>query len=145
MSPRDRARALVILSCCLIAAMSGTPNAFNGITRAIRDDMRASPYFISVLTGVGVSGIQFTLLGGLYLDKFGPATTVFSGGVLVAAGYAAMSWSHVESLVVIGYACVGFGSGATFISALGTVISLATPIGIGVRERGTGKFAHGWA
>lgn len=133
MSPRQRARAIVIASCCLVGIMSGTPNAFNSITSAIETDMGASPYYISALTGLGVSGIQFTLIGGLFLDKFGPAATVASAGALVALGYFLMSLTYSGGVVMTGYALVGFGSGATFISALGTVISMATPIGIGVR------------
>lgn len=133
MDTPSRAQWLSILGCCLVALLSGLPNGFNNISGDLKRDLRSSDLYASILTGIGVAGLQFTLLGGLVLDRIGPARTIAAAGLLLIAGQVTMSLAGSRWLVFLAYTIVGFASGATFISSLGTAISLGRPIGIGVR------------
>lgn len=133
MDTPSRAQCLSILGCCLVALLSGLPNGFNNISDDLKRDLHTSSLYASVLTGVGVAGLQFTLLGGLVLDRIGPARTIGAAGLVLIAGQVTMSVARSRALAFLAYTLVGFASGATFISSLGAAISLGRPIGIGVR------------
>lgn len=47
----------------LIALLSATPNAFNTVSGMFQTDTGASKFYVALLLGIGVAGLQFTLPG----------------------------------------------------------------------------------
>ena len=115
-----------------------------------------TPLFISTVTGVGVAGLFLTLPGlcctllahrrahltpthaspntaGVFADTYGTAAAGIVGGVGIVGGFFSMSYvGHVPIVFALSYTLVGIGSGATFLSALSTAISLGNAWGIGL-------------
>lgn len=123
----------IIVLCCVSALFAGFPNAFNTIADSVQADLRTSDAYIATTTGVGVAGLQFTIIGGVLLDRFGPDVTIAVGGMCTTLGFLAMSFARNLVLAYALYVAVGFGSGTVFIAVLMTAIKLGRPVGIGVR------------
>ena len=70
---------------------------------------------------------------GVFADTYGTAAAGIVGGVGIVGGFFSMSYvGHVPIVFALSYTLVGIGSGATFLSALSTAISLGNAWGIGL-------------
>lgn len=122
---------VAIIGASLVALLSGTPNGFNFVSHRLEADTGTSDPFISLLTGVGIAGLQFSLPAGIIADNYGTTVACLVSGLSVVAGYMAMSFVTSPVLLLICYALVGIGSGGTYLSALQTSVTLGYSVGIG--------------
>lgn len=122
---------LLIASCCVVSLLSGIPNAFNNISSAVKADFGESSLFMALLTGVGVANLQFTLLGGVFLDKYGARAATAVAGSVVVVSLVAMSFVRSPVALFVLYFFFSLGCGTTFISSLMTAIDLGLSLGIG--------------
>eukprot|EP01095_Lingulamoeba_sp_RSL-Kostka_P006798 TRINITY_DN2151_c0_g4_i1.p1 TRINITY_DN2151_c0_g4~~TRINITY_DN2151_c0_g4_i1.p1 ORF type:complete len:480 (-),score=129.40 TRINITY_DN2151_c0_g4_i1:80-1519(-) len=113
---------IILIATVLIALVSGSPNAFGVfILPALGDYL--SNFEISVLNSCGLVGLYFTVFVGWIYDKLGTLKSLFIFYFTVLFGFALYSLLPIPELFVlqcIGYVMVSFGSGGTFITAMGT-------------------------
>jgi|ERR1712137_544867 len=115
----------------LLALVSGTVNAVDNLTSAIKEEEGFENYQISLIQTVGLFGLYFTFFSGLALDRFGPIKVSIVGAMCNVIGYLIMflagGFDYQASrgqefgmvfCLIVGYSMVGLGSGTMFISAM---------------------------
>lgn len=128
----DVARVTITAGACLGGLLAATPQAFNAISKNVMLDTHTSDVFISLMTGFGLAGLQFTIFAGISLDTLGAWKTCFIGNCCIVLGYVSLSFTTTPWLLVLELALVGLGSGAAFLSGFKSVIELGNPLGVGL-------------
>jgi len=117
----------IIVGATMMAILGGTTNAFNNMSLKLQADLQLSPQELQLFAGMGLVGVYFVLPAGYLLDRFGPVLVGIIGSAMVALAYTAMSFCTIQlwPVALLCIIAVGFGSGAIFLAALGTSITVS--------------------
>jgi len=118
----------------MVALLSGTTSAFNAFSEMFQTDNQLSDIQLGLISGLGLLGVYFTVPVGFAFDRWGAVKLGVSSTLITAGAYVAMSFVPAGGnwwiLLLFCYLLVSFGSGGSFMSALGTSL-LISPTGGG--------------
>lgn len=118
-------RRYAAVVCSFFASVgSGTMYVYSAYAPQLADRLSFSATqasFIGTMGGVGLS--LFAALAGVFIDTYGPTLPIFTGSVLVLAGYFTMWRCYVDQtsavvLVACAYMVAGFGSALVLNSSI---------------------------
>jgi hypothetical protein len=87
------AQIMVMVGVCMCGFVSGSSNAFNNIGDSVQRGLQLTDAQISLLTGLGLVGTQFTLPAGFMIDKVGVYSVCLISATMVIGGYVIFSCS----------------------------------------------------